>query len=498
MIPVLTSRQIFEYDIHSLIKAFYEKEEVRVIVFDSQSEKLPEGFSGFCLLYEEASIVFSAYKDGTRKDSEQGALSAEALSDRGVLKNTVKRCIYRLLVRFTGKELPWGTLTGIRPVKLVMKGLSEGESPEEIAKRLQGTYYVSEAKIRLSLEIAEREQKILSTAQGARGFSLYIGIPFCPTTCLYCSFTSFPIALWREKVGEYLKALKREIDATAKLFKGRRPDSIYIGGGTPTTLSAAELADLMGYIRDSFDLSGLLEYTVEAGRPDSVTEDRLQTILRFGADRISINPQTMNDETLRRIGRRHTTEEFIESFQLARKAGFQNINTDLILGLPGEGLSEVKHTFSELTRLRPESVTVHSLALKRAAGMAEFLKEHEELLSVNSAEIMDEAEKSAREMGLLPYYLYRQKNMTGNLENVGYASEGCFGIYNILMIEEIQDIAALGAGTVTKRVYYDEETGAATGRIERCDNVKDPMLYMERIDEMIERKRRLFQREAQG
>ncbi|MBQ7564913.1 MAG: coproporphyrinogen dehydrogenase HemZ [Lachnospiraceae bacterium] len=500
MISVITNRQIFEYDIHSLVKAFYGREEVRVSV----AEELPKDFSGFFLQYEEIAaswginradpntVAFSVYSEGKLLDTEKEEVSRETLSDRILLKNTVKRCIYRLLARELKKELPWGTLTGIRPVKLVMKGLSEGETPGAIGERLKQVYYVSEPKLSLALEIAGREKVLLLETSGAKGYSLYLGIPFCPTTCLYCSFTSFSIALWRERVADYLCALKREIDETAKLFQGRRLDSIYIGGGTPTTLTADELADLMGYIRDSFDLSGLLEYTIEAGRPDSVTEEKLAAILSGGANRISINPQTMNDETLKRIGRRHTTEEFVQSFLLARKAGFRNINTDLILGLPGEGLSEVQHTFSELSALLPESVTVHSMALKRAAGMAEFLKEHEELSSVNSAEIMGEAEKSARSMGLLPYYLYRQKNMTGNLENVGYAKEGCFGFYNILMIEEIQDIVALGAGTVTKRVYYDPETGLATGRIERCDNVRDPLLYIDRIEEMLDRKRRLF------
>nr|MCR4658548.1 coproporphyrinogen dehydrogenase HemZ [Lachnospiraceae bacterium] len=266
----------------------------------------------------------------------------------------------------------------------------------------------------------------------------------------------------------------------------------YIGGGTPTTLSHYELSGLFGALSENFDMGSVQEFSVEAGRPDSITAEKLSVLKDIGVTRISINPQTMNGETLRLIGRRHTVAQFTESFRMAREAGFDNINMDLILGLPGEDLPMVRHTFEETGKLAPDSVTVHSMALKRAAGMAEFLREHEDIKSINTPEMMELADNSLRGMGLLPYYLYRQKNMAGNLENVGYAAPGKYGVYNILMMEEVQDIVALGAGTVTKKVSFDKVTGEPTGLIERCDNVKDPGLYIERIDEMIERKRKLF------
>ncbi len=503
-ISIVTNRQIFEYDIHSLFKAFYPWEDIEVKYFwdfdtDEGSVDAAYGlrnYSGFMVLYEPESVIRNikslSLKDGLVIRAESVALDAGKADDRIYLKNCTKRTIYRLLSALTGQELPWGTLTGIRPTKLSMSKLEEGLMEPAIKDLLKREYYVSDKKLGLSIEIAKRERAVIEASSGAKGFSLYIGIPFCPTTCLYCSFTSFPIASWAKRTGEYLEALKKEIREVSGLFKGRKLDSLYIGGGTPTTLTPSELSGLADVLGESFDIGGLMEFSVEAGRPDSISSEKLATLKDIGATRISINPQTMNEETLRLIGRRHTVSQVLESFKMARGAGFDNINMDLILGLPGEDISMVRHTFEEIEKLSPDSVTVHSMALKRAAGMAEFLKEHEEIKSINTPEMMELADNSLRRMGLLPYYLYRQKNMAGNLENVGYASPGKYGVYNILMMEEVQDIVALGAGTVTKRVYFNKDTGEPTGIIERCDNVKDPAMYIERIDEMIERKRRLF------
>jgi oxygen-independent coproporphyrinogen-3 oxidase len=241
----------------------------------------------------------------------------------------------------------------------------------------------------------------------------------------------------------------------------------------------------MGYLRELFDLSGLYELTVEAGRPDSITAEKLKALKEAGVTRISINPQTMNDVTLKLIGRRHSVDDIKRAFITARDEGFSNINTDIILGLPGEDLSHVSHTMEELKKLSPESITVHSMAIKRAAGMAEYLKEHPEIKSTNTPDMLKCADEAAKDLGMLPYYLYRQKNMAGNFENVGYALPGHYGIYNILIMEEIQSIVACGAGTVSKRVHED-------GLIERCDNVKDIDLYISRFDEMCDRKRKLF------
>ena len=300
-----------------------------------------------------------------------------------------------------------------------------------------------------------------------------------------CSFTSFPITVWRERVEEYLGALEKEMDFVQEAFRDKVLDSVYIGGGTPTTLEPDQLRRLLSRLRETFDFSRVKEFTVEAGRADSITADKLRVLKEFGVTRISVNPQIMNQKTLDLIGRRHTVEQVKEAFALARQEGFDNINMDLILGLPGEDLPEVQHTMEEIKKLSPDSLTVHSLAVKKASRMMQWIEKNGLGLLHNTEETIQLAARTAEKMNLHPYYLYRQKNMTGNLENVGYAREGCYGLYNILIMEEKQSIMAIGAGTISKVVHPD-------GRIERCENVKELPLYLEKIDEMIERKRRLL------
>ena len=459
----------FQYDIHSLYKAFYPAEEVRVII----GEK------------------------GLVPDKERDISPSDEISfiDVDTSKNDLKKQIYLELSERTGKELPWGDLTGIRPTRIAMNLLEEGKTAEEIRSYMKDTYLVSDKKIDVSIDIALREKEILKDIDYKNGYSLYLGIPFCPTTCLYCSFTSYPIGAYSKVVDEYISCLKKEIDFVADSFKGKTLDTVYIGGGTPTTLEAEQMRTLIGYLQEKLDFSKVKEFTVESGRPDSITQDKLRAMKEMGVTRISVNPQSMSDETLRLIGRRHTVAQLIEAFDLARQEGFDNINMDIILGLPGETPEDVSHTIEEIKKLSPDDLTVHCLAIKRGSRLFEAMRKKEmkgELKtsfikpSVDIARMAEIAEKGALEMGLKPYYLYRQKNISGNFENTGYASEGKAGIYNILINEEVQSIVALGAGTVTKRVYGEG------GRIERCDNVKDIALYMEQIDEMIDRKRRLF------
>ena len=404
------------------------------------------------------------------------------------MKNDLKLLIYEKLSGFLQKELPWGTLTGIRPTKIPMTLLSEPCSAydeEGILKFMQEKYAVSEEKGRLSIEIAKREKALLSKLHYKDGYSLYIGIPFCPTTCLYCSFTSFPIGAWKDKVDDYLTALEKEIDAVVKMMDGKILDTVYIGGGTPTTLSPVELDRLLTKLKTAFDFSSVQEFTVEAGRADSITREKLQVLSEHGVTRISVNPQTMREETLKMIGRKATAAQTVEVYKLAREIGFSNINMDIILGLPGESAVDVSYTIEEIGKLAPDSLTVHSLAVKRASKLSRWIQENGMELLHNTEETMEIAAKGAKKMGMVPYYLYRQKNMSGNFENVGYAAEGKFGIYNILMMEEVQSIVALGAGSISKRLFDG-------GRIERCENVKEVSQYMERIDEMIERKKVLF------
>ncbi|MCR5669782.1 MAG: coproporphyrinogen dehydrogenase HemZ [Butyrivibrio sp.] len=449
----------YQYDIHSLYKAFYPEEEIRVIVGGR----------------------------GSRPDKEGDISDTDEISfiDVDKDKNDLKKGIYKELSAKTGKVLPWGDLTGIRPTRIAMNLIDEGMDDESIASYMKDTYLVSDEKTDLAIRIARREKDILKDIDYENGYSLYIGIPFCPTRCLYCSFTAYPIGAYSNLVDDYISCLEKEIDYVASDFAGRPIDTIYIGGGTPTTLLPHQMERLLDYVHTRLDTSRVKELTVESGRPDSIDSEKLSVMKKMGVTRISVNPQTMNDETLKIIGRMHTVSEFVDSYKLARQEGFDNINMDIILGLPGETGVHVQKTMDEIVKLRPDDLTVHSLAIKRGSRLAEVLREKKIDVLQNTEEMMNIASAGAKQLELEPYYLYRQKNISGNFENTGYAKKGKAGIYNILINEEVQSIVALGTGTVTKRVF-------GGGRIERCDNVKDVALYMKDIDEMIERKRILF------
>lgn len=529
MIQVLLNAPDFEYDIHSLIKAFYPEEDVSVSA-EWKEEKEPlllqvvisylHGETGCCGTAEKKvcrpdpgciHITFlkplnadwirednpgKTAQEKTEKAEDAAPLAFQMVlqgdtdvdfSDRLQTKNRLKQKLYRMLEEYSGKRLPWGTLTGIRPTKIPLKMLEEGKSSADIHTFMRQTYYASEDRITLAENVARRELNLLKGIDYKDGYSLYIGIPFCPTTCAYCSFPSFPLQKNDSLTENYLDALRKEIDFVSSHFGGRKLNSIYMGGGTPTTLQPEQMDRLLCKLEDSLDLSALSEFTVEAGRPDSITPEKLRVLRKHGINRISVNPQTMKQETLDLIGRRHTVTQTIEAFRLARKEGFSNINMDLIVGLPEETIEDVRHTMEAVAELSPDCITVHSLAIKRAARLRIQRENYRGLHMVNTWETIDLTRKYAEKMGLHPYYLYRQKNMAGNFENVGYARAGCEGLYNVLIMEEKQDIVAIGAGTVSKRVW------AENGRIERCDNVKDVNLYIERIDEMIERKRKLWQ-----
>lgn len=408
------------------------------------------------------------------------------LSDHSATKNVIKKLFYQMLVGRTGHELPWGSLTGIRPTKIALSRLEDGWKEDDIRRFMKETYMTSDEKINLSVEIAAREKRLMEPINYDSGYSLYVGIPFCPTTCLYCSFTSYPISKWKGRTGLYLEALFKELEYTAEKMKGRPLDTIYFGGGTPTSLPAEDIDAILCKLEQLFDTKNVLEFTVEAGRPDSITEEKLKVLASHGISRISINPQTMNQKTLDLIGRRHTVENVKEKFHMARALGFDNINMDLIMGLPGEDLDDVKHTLEEIEALKPDSLTVHSLAIKRAARLNMFKEEYADLKISNTPEMIALSEACARRMGMEPYYLYRQKNMAGNFENVGYSLPGKACIYNILIMEELATIVACGAGTTTKVVFPSEN------RRERCENVKEVEQYISRIDEMIGRKEKIL------
>ena len=408
------------------------------------------------------------------------------------LHEAFKCTLYTKLSAQLNKTLPWGYLTGVRPSKIAYTLLEKGADREQILEEFTKKHLVSEKKAQLALQVAQTEKSILEKMDYKKGYSLYIGIPFCPTTCLYCSFTSYSLAAYQSKVQPYLEALLKEMKYVSEAMRGRRLDTVYFGGGTPTTLSAGQLDMLLTELERQFDLSACRELTVEAGRPDSITYEKLCVLKAHHVDRISINPQTMNQQTLDLIGRRHTVEQIEEAFALAGKAGLDNINMDMILGLPGENKEMVQHTLEKIKALAPESLTVHSLAIKRAAALNIWREKYLDLQMDNSDEIVSMAADYALQMGHQPYYMYRQKNMAGNFENVGYSKPGLECIYNILIMEEKQTIIAMGAGASTKIVFQNETEGGQAGRIERIENVKDVTNYIQRIDEMIERKRKFF------
>ena len=320
-----------------------------------------------------------------------------------------------------------------------------------------------------------------------RGYSLYVGIPFCPTTCLYCSFTSYPISKWKGRTGLYLEALFKEMEYVADKMKGRPLDTIYFGGGTPTALPAEDIDAILTKLDQLFDTENALEFTVEAGRPDSITEEKLRVLRDHGITRISINPQTMNQKTLDLIGRRHTVEMVKEKFLMARELGFDNINMDLIMGLPEEDLDDVRHTLEEIEALRPDSLTVHSLAIKRAARLNMFKEEYGGLKINNTPEMIAMSEACARRLGMEPYILPARKTWTGNFENVGHIPFPAKPAFTISSSwRSFRPSPPAAQGTTTKVVF------PAENRRERCENVKEVEQYISRIDEMIGRKERIL------
>lgn len=478
MLFVKINEPKWEYDVHSLVKAFYPKKQVKVLsperetALQSETEKLLLEIvcrqDGLSVCFAGKEPVAHAW---VREEKER--------------KNEFKRFFYQCLCAETGKQLPWGNLTGIRPTKIAMGMLEDGASQEAVYEMFEQEHFVSREKTQLAYDIAQRERQILSALHYKDGYSLYVGIPFCPSTCLYCSFTSYPIGAYRKCVEEYVDCLIREMKETAEIMQGKILDTVYIGGGTPTTLEPEQLDRLIRALKEIFDFKTVQEFTVEAGRADSITKEKLEVLYKHGVSRISVNPQTMKEETLRSIGRAATAAQTVEAYKLARECGFDNINMDIILGLPGEKEADVQRTIDKICELAPDSLTVHSLAVKRASKLRQFIEENGMDMLSNTDETMRIAAQGASRLDMKPYYLYRQKNMSGNFENVGYAKEGKAGIYNILIMEEVQTIVALGAGSITKRVFAD-------GRIERCDNVKDVALYIEKLPEMIARKRELF------
>lgn len=484
-----------ENDSRVMLKAFFPEAKI-VTSIPENADEAPELFVQVRVIRQEMAGLDNAdcdrliriyfHRDSTDRWDEYEDEAQQMASGKKEARNVFKRMMYDMLKKLTGRELPWGTLTGVRPTKIVYTLLEDGKNDHEIRDYLKKEYYVSEKKGDLAIKVASNEKRLLEKIDYNNGYSLYAGIPFCPTTCLYCSFTSYPLAVWKDRVDTYVDAMLKELEFTSRLMKDKKLDTFYMGGGTPTTLEPEQLDRVLSFFEEHFDTTGLKEYTIEAGRPDSITRDKLLIMKKHGVDRISINPQTMNDDTLKLIGRHHTVEQIKEAFTLARECGFDNINMDLIIGLPGETREHIERTMREVALLAPDSLTVHSLAIKRAARLNIFWEKYKDYAMVNTDDIINMTADCAAAMGMEPYYLYRQKNMAGNFENVGYSKPDREGIYNILIMEEKQTIMSVGAGASTKVVFPEEN------RIERVENVKDVTTYIENIDEMIDRKRRFF------
>ncbi|HPU63309.1 MAG TPA: coproporphyrinogen dehydrogenase HemZ [Mobilitalea sp.] len=478
MIKIILSDRTFENDIHPLVKAFYPRKEV--LVTDNETPKESDITDFIRMDFDKNKI--SIFADIEGKQYQAAAEGPDPVEEKAAYKNAIKRLLYMTLSKLSGRELPWGTLTGIRPTKLVYDMLDKGLHEDIIFDIMEKEYLCSREKTDLSIDIANRERRILHEMDYKNGYSLYIGIPFCPTTCLYCSFPSFSAERFAGRIESYLEALEKEIRYGATCFPEKKLICVYLGGGTPTSLSAGQLDRLLGLIKNQFDFNYVKEFCVEAGRPDSITEEKLEVLKKWGVNRISINPQSMQQKTLDLIGRRHTVEQVEEAFALARQISFDNINMDIIIGLPGETPEDVEDTLKKIGMLNPDSLTVHTLAIKRAARLNAEKESFYNLQPVDVPKMLELSMEFARKNDYLPYYLYRQKNMADNLENIGYARDGKEGLYNILIMEEKQTILALGAGALSKFVFYDEN------RIERVDNVKNLNDYIERIDEMIARK----------
>ena len=405
-----------------------------------------------------------------------------------VCERLLCQMVYYILSDITGIQPKWGILTGIRPVKNFHWNEERGNSLAETEREFREDYLVSESKIALCRQIYEVQRPVFALSH-TNSVSLYISIPFCPSRCSYCSFVSQAIGNKnvQKLLPEYVQKLMQEIRCTADIMRdlGLKLETVYFGGGTPTTLSAGQLENLCSCVADCFDLSGVREYTVEAGRADTITEDKLRILKEAGVSRISINPQTFNDAVLQAIGRKHTAEEVLRCYELARKIGHNCINMDFIAGLPTDTAESFQKTIDRALALAPENITVHTLSVKRASNlMAEGNFFASELANPVEA-MIDYAQEHLLQKGYQPYYLYKQKNTPGNLENVGYCQKGTEGLYNIYMMEEVHSVLACGGAAVTKLV--DQKSH----RIERIFNYKYPLEYISQFEEMIKRKEQI-------
>lgn len=466
----------FHFELENLTRLFFPNEKITVI--RDFSEPQPP------YIYTEVSDKITITVNIGSFNKSETAVKKLTDDDNELVS---AQLLYKLLCDFTGLTQPWGILTGVRPVKLLRR-LAEGSSEEQAVKKFEKDFFVSNEKIALSRETEHNERKILELSK-PESFSLYVGIPFCPSRCSYCSFVMASIERAEKLIEPYTKLLCEEIKQTAEIANklGLRLETVYFGGGTPTTLSAEQLDTVLGTVNNSFDMSTCREFTVEAGRPDTIDIAKLFALKENKVDRISINPQTVNDEVLKTNGRKHTAQQFFDAFELARKCGFDNINTDLIAGLPTDTPESFKNSLDSIVRLNAECITVHTLCMKRASRLTT------EGVTLDLQQARDAREMLAYTQNILgqneyiPYYMYRQSRMVGNLENVGWSKKGFESLYNVYVMDETHTILACGSGGVTKLKRNNPDY------LERIFNFKYPYEYIDRFDELIQRKSGIMQ-----
>ncbi len=462
----------FHYEVEHLIKTFVNKVE-------------------FVDIDEELKNTITEYDDCVKVEATFNDLVFNEVCSKNKreVKRANSRVIYDLLSKVTGKENHYGTLVGVRPVKLVHEMLDLQMDDNTISTNLYEKHRISKKKRDLLLEIGKREAPFLSDIYDESLVSLYICIPFCPTRCLYCSFPSNDMRKKGRLVGTYLECLHREIDSAYRnlILHNKKVDCIYIGGGTPSILTAEQFEELLSKLDEYFCTSNLKEFTIEAGRPDTITSEKLDVFKKYDVSRICINPQTMSEKTLKLIGRDHSVSSINSVFDMAKTYQFNSINMDLILGLPDEDLEDVKRTIDMVLKLSPENITIHTLAVKTSSRLKETLEKYNMTQSELVEAMLEYTEETVRQAGYVPYYMYRQKNMVGNFENVGYCKPGYESRYNIRIIEEKHNILALGAGAVSKRCFPSED------RFERIANIKGIEDYIKRIDDVINKGLQFFE-----
>lgn len=488
MIHCYTNADRFTYDMGEMIRLFYPEEQI-TFYSEQAFEKQHQQVITFLCDVQANQITVTAWLPEQQEVTHQEPIqpSSDALTKKRFEKRALKRAMFLLLQPFfPEKEFPWGCLTGIRPTKMIRDLLQE--APEnDVRQAMQEYYCVKKEKIDLAMTIIEK-QKRMRAKQKKDQFDLYIGIPFCRTRCVYCSFAAYEMGSKMAtpmRVEQYVAILQQEIKKNLAIAKaqGYTLNAIYVGGGTPTALSCDQLEKILLACGDE----NPIEFTVEAGRADTIDEEKLRMIKSMGVDRISINPQTIHNETLRLIGRDHTYAQFLQAYALARKVGFACINIDLIVGLPSETPAMMYETMQEMERLSPENLTIHTLAIKRSAELKMKKANYALPTDIEAEAMLAIGKEAVKKMGLAPYYMYRQKYMRGDLENVGYAKEDFESMYNVDIMEEMQNILALGAGGISKWIH------GANG-LERQANPKDIVTYGEKWEEMTLRRKKMMQK----